>query len=313
MKLIDFENHFYDQCLIDALEARTEPPYYRRDTDLITWSSSVIMPQGTLLQKLLDVGEGRLALMDELGIDTAVLSCSPGAEQLDVEESIRVCRATNDALYALTQRCPGRYLGSAILPVKDVDAALAELERCVKELGFVAWHTHSNYGETSPDDPRYWPLFCKAAERYLRTRYIPLLKRICPDYKKSNAEGARPLSEWKEQEFTLGTFENLFTRSSRGQAQALAKISEPLNPRYSEIWWNNAAKLCEQARQFRNDVCHDGPVTAQRCQANVGRLVGLNAERFDQWPLGILREEEAPALLERALNSKPEMGGIDPL
>ena len=23
MKLIDFENHFYDQCLIDALESRT--------------------------------------------------------------------------------------------------------------------------------------------------------------------------------------------------------------------------------------------------------------------------------------------------
>ena len=164
MKLIDFENHFYDQCLIDALAARAEPPYYRRDTDLITWSSSVIMPQGPLLQKLLDVGEGRLALMDELGIDTAVLSSSPGAEQLDAEESIRVCKATNDALYALTRRCPGRYLGSAILPVKDVDAALAELERCVKELGFVAWHTHSNYGETSPDDPRYWPLFRKAAE-----------------------------------------------------------------------------------------------------------------------------------------------------
>ena len=32
MKLIDFENHFYDQCLIDALESRTEPPYNRKDT-----------------------------------------------------------------------------------------------------------------------------------------------------------------------------------------------------------------------------------------------------------------------------------------
>lgn len=46
MKLIDFENHFYDQCLIDALESRTEPPYYRKDTDLITWSDAITMPQG---------------------------------------------------------------------------------------------------------------------------------------------------------------------------------------------------------------------------------------------------------------------------
>lgn len=164
MKRIDFENHFYDQCLIDALAARTEPPYYRADTDLIHWSDSITMPQGELLKQLLEVGEERIALMDELKIDCAVLSCSPGAEQLDPDESIRVCRATNDALYALTQRFPGRYLGSAVLPVGDIPAAEAELERCVKELGFVAWHTHSNYGETAPDDPRYRPLFQKAVE-----------------------------------------------------------------------------------------------------------------------------------------------------
>lgn len=164
MKLIDFENHFYDQSLIDALTARTEPPYYRPDTDFITWSDSIEMPQGPLLGKLLEVGDKRIALMDELGITCAVLSCSPGAEQLDRETSIAVCRKTNDALYALTQRYPGRYLGSAILPVKDVPAAVKELERCVKELGFVAWHTHSNYGETACDDPRYLPLFQKAEE-----------------------------------------------------------------------------------------------------------------------------------------------------
>lgn len=45
-----------------------------------------------------------------------------------------------------------------------MDAALEELERCVKEYGFVSWHTHSNYGDTSADDPRYRPLFHKAAE-----------------------------------------------------------------------------------------------------------------------------------------------------
>lgn len=164
MKLIDFENHFYDQCLIDALEARTEPPYYRRDTDLITWSEQIQMPQGPLLDKLLEVGEGRIALMDKLGIDCAVLSCSPGAEQLDEDVSIDVCRRTNDALYALTQRFPGRYLGTAALPVANVEAAVAEMERCVKELGFVGWHTHSNYGETAADHPRYRPLFHKAEE-----------------------------------------------------------------------------------------------------------------------------------------------------
>ena len=164
MKLIDFENHFYDQSLINALLERAEPPYYRADTDIITWSDQVQMPQGPLLDKLLDVGENRLALMDQLGITCAVLSCSPGAEQLDPDTGVEVCRKTNDALYQLTQRYPGRYLGTAILPVQKIDAALEELERCVKQLGFVGWHTHSNYGATAPDDPCYRPLFHKAAE-----------------------------------------------------------------------------------------------------------------------------------------------------
>ena len=88
----------------------------------------------------------------------------PGAEQLEPAKSIAVCQATNAALYELTRAHPGRLFGSAILPVKDVAAAERELERCVKEYGFVSWHTHSNYGNTAPDDPRYLPLFRKAAE-----------------------------------------------------------------------------------------------------------------------------------------------------
>ncbi|NCB62579.1 MAG: amidohydrolase [Clostridia bacterium] len=164
MKRIDLENHFYDQCLIDALSRRLEPPRYLPSDDLIQWTDAIGMPQGKLLETLLEVGEERLALMERRGITHAVLSCSPGAEQLDAAESITVCRATNAALYELSKRYPGRVFGSAILPVKDIDAAVEELTRCVSEYGFVAWHTHSNYGATAPDHPRYRPLFQKAAE-----------------------------------------------------------------------------------------------------------------------------------------------------
>lgn len=164
MKLIDLENHFYDESLIEALAARTSTPKFNKDTNVITWYDGIDMPQGPLLGKLLDMEEGRIKLMDELGISTAVVSCSPGAEMLDREESIRVCQLTNKALYDLTQKYPGRYLGSAILPICDIPAALAELEKCVKEYGFVSWHTHSNYGDSAPDDPQYRVLLQKAAD-----------------------------------------------------------------------------------------------------------------------------------------------------
>lgn len=182
MKRVDLENHFYDQSLIRALEGRAQPPFYRPESDMITWSGAVQMPQGKLLPLLLDMGEGRLELMDRLGIDTAVISSSPGPEQLDPAESVEVCRKTNEALYRLTLAYPGRYLGSAILPVGDLAAAADELTRCVGEYGFVAWHTHSNYGASAPDEPRYRPLFRRAAELgvyvYLHPQ-LPELPRAC--------------------------------------------------------------------------------------------------------------------------------------
>ncbi|MCL2578642.1 MAG: amidohydrolase family protein [Oscillospiraceae bacterium] len=159
MKLYDLENHFYDECFVDAVTRRTRPPSYNKDTQIITWSEALEAPFGKLVALLLEVGGGRLELMDKLGISTAVLSCSPGVEDLGAGESTEVARKTNDALYELTKKYPGRYLGSAILPVKDVEASCRELERCVKDLGFVSWHTHSNYGESCPSDERYLPLF----------------------------------------------------------------------------------------------------------------------------------------------------------
>ena len=164
MKRIDFENHMYDQSLYDVMEKREVIPYYRKETDTIAWKETIIIPQGKLKPMLLDIGENRLKLMDELGIDMAVISSSPGVEILDAGESVEVSRRSNDAIYSMTRKYPGRYLGSAILPVKDVAAACRELERCVKELGFVAWHTHSNYGQTAPDDAVYRPIFKKAEE-----------------------------------------------------------------------------------------------------------------------------------------------------
>lgn len=164
MRLIDFENHFYDVSVPEALANRVTPPMYNKETDIITWYNDINMPQGKLMPPLLNVGDERVKLMDELGIDTAVISCSPGAETLDKEESVIACKATNRALYEVTKKYPGRFLGSAILPVKDIDESVKELEKCVKEYGFVAWHTHSNYGDTSPDDIQYRVLFNKAAE-----------------------------------------------------------------------------------------------------------------------------------------------------
>ena len=69
---IDLENHFYAPCLIDALAQRSQPPFYDRATDQIHWTEDVCMPQGELLQRLLEVGEHRLSLLEQQGITATV-------------------------------------------------------------------------------------------------------------------------------------------------------------------------------------------------------------------------------------------------
>jgi len=164
MKLIDLENHFYDLSVVEAMANRNGYPCFDREAKVIHWTEKITMPFDALRDKLVDVGEDRLSIMDRVGITTAVLSHSQALEEVDPSEGVGLAQHANDTLYEATQKFPGRYLASAILPVKDTDAACKELERCVKELGFVGWHTHSNYIDAGPNEERFLPIFELAAD-----------------------------------------------------------------------------------------------------------------------------------------------------
>lgn len=167
IKKIDLENHYYDITSVEALQARKkdEFPHWDKETNTIHWLDGVAMSQNKFYDELLDFAEMRLKTMDELGIEKSVISLAPGVEALPPEEAIPACRKANAALYEVTKKFPGRFLGSAILPILDVDAAVKELEHCVKDYGFVMWQTHSNYGAgIDPDDIKFRPVWKKVAE-----------------------------------------------------------------------------------------------------------------------------------------------------
>lgn len=99
--------------------------------------------------------ERRLAEMDRVGIDLQMLSPNPLTFFGGVEAApaIDFARATNDAMAALVAEHPDRLLGSAQLPMQDPDAAIAELDRAIGELGLVAGYIGTGYGMAF-DDPR---------------------------------------------------------------------------------------------------------------------------------------------------------------
>ena len=167
---IDLENHFATEMYVDAVY--NNPGYPRFVNDKETGERQVYHGPGfwqpfgdALVDRLLDVDEARIAAMDAVGIDVAVLShTAPAPEVLEPKVATAVAQDANDKLAEAIDRHPTRYLGFATLGAREPEEAVRELERCVKELGFKGWNTHSNYGDSYLDDKRYWPILQKAEE-----------------------------------------------------------------------------------------------------------------------------------------------------
>ncbi len=169
MKIIDFESHYMPLEFKELASQRKEGefPRYLKDEDIYIdgyKTGFAKVPYYLIYDKLTDIAENRIKDMDEYGVDCMVISATPNFERFDPEIAVDAARKVNDSMYEIGKKYPGRFKFFATLPVQDVEASCAELERCVKELGFVGWFTVSNYGDDALDDPRYKPLLQKAAD-----------------------------------------------------------------------------------------------------------------------------------------------------
>ena len=82
--------------------------------------------------------DAKIAGMDRKGIDISVLSVTPVVffYWLDADKGLDAARVLNDGIAAMVASRPTRFRGMATLPMQDVDAAVAELERATREHGF---------------------------------------------------------------------------------------------------------------------------------------------------------------------------------
>jgi predicted TIM-barrel fold metal-dependent hydrolase len=113
-----------------------------------------------LQAKLLDIGDGRIASMDEAGIDVQVLSLAAnGFEQLGIGVAAPLARDINDELAAAIAKHPDRLRGFATLALKNAETASVELERCVTKLGFCGAMVNGLTDGEFLDQPRFLPVF----------------------------------------------------------------------------------------------------------------------------------------------------------
>jgi len=149
VNLIGIEEHFLTTEIRDAWNA----------IGLGAVDPSVAFHSGTIEDRLLDLAEDRLALMDETGLDVQVLSLTtPMLHDLG-PESVDMARRANDALAAAIARHPTRFQALATLPVAMPDEAALELERCVRMLSFKGTMLCGRVGARNLDHPTLSPIF----------------------------------------------------------------------------------------------------------------------------------------------------------
>ncbi len=116
------------------------------------------------IAQMSDLGEGRIAAMDEGGVDFMVLSMtSPGVQlEPDAEKAKRLARLANDRLAEAVRAHPTRFGGFAHLALQDPEAAADELERAVRELGFLGTMVNGHTNGSYLDEDRYAPFWERA-------------------------------------------------------------------------------------------------------------------------------------------------------
>jgi 5-carboxyvanillate decarboxylase len=102
--------------------------------------------------------------MEAARVDRPVLSLtSPGPQVFDAARAVALAALTNDQLAEACRRHPDKFYGLTAIAPQDPNAAVAEIERGARELGFKGVILNSHARGEYFDDPKFWPIF-EAAE-----------------------------------------------------------------------------------------------------------------------------------------------------
>ena len=167
MRSIDFHAHLTPQCFWLATEDGGDWHGIKREQDargrqIVVSGTS----RGQLPPKASWTPEQRLADMESLGVDIHVVSPFSGFYNYELDSSLAVAssRETNDEISQMMISWPDRFHGLATLPMQDVPAAVAELERVMVELEFKGAVIDDKVNGKLLDEPEFMP-FWKAAEQ----------------------------------------------------------------------------------------------------------------------------------------------------
>src|SRR5687768_14474924 len=132
--MIDLHSHVIPETIIAAM--RADPQRYA--TRIEEQEGKRYLVRGKLRLELLaefSVAEAKIEAMDRKGIEISVISPGPQVffYNLKVDHGMEAARLVNDGIAAMVARNPTRLRAMATLPMQHPEAAIAEMERVVRE------------------------------------------------------------------------------------------------------------------------------------------------------------------------------------
>jgi aminocarboxymuconate-semialdehyde decarboxylase len=165
-KRIDIHSHVIPHRIVSAIAA--DPTRFQARIDGEGAARKVVHEQGYVYPLFAEFhqAEAKLESMDRKGIDVSVISPAPPMFYYwaDANLALDVATLVNDGIADMVAAKPSRLRGMASVPMQHPDAAVAELERVVRDYGFKAVEIGTSIEGEQLAAERFRPLLRRASE-----------------------------------------------------------------------------------------------------------------------------------------------------
>jgi len=166
VKSVDVHSHVLPLEMIEAIRAR--PREFGMRVEIRGGSETFVRDDrhSTPVYAEFHDADAKVEGMDRKGIDVSVISVTPVVffYWLEPEAGLSAARLMNDGIARMVAAHPDRLRGMATLPMQDIDAAVAELERVVMEHGFRSIELGCRVRGELLSEPKFRPVLRRAQE-----------------------------------------------------------------------------------------------------------------------------------------------------
>lgn len=185
-RVIAVEEHFAPQAFLEVAHELEVWPGDQTEMNLMR----TVEQAEPMHSRLVDL-DARIAEMDSVGVDLAVLSLNPpGVQPYKPASAVELARLFNDYLSATIRQRPDRFGGLGTVAPQVPEAAADEVSRIMGPLGLNGIMINSHTNGQYLDEPQFEPLLTAAEEHRAPIYLHPRVPSVLGPYMEHGLSGA---------------------------------------------------------------------------------------------------------------------------